>query len=235
MGRSADDDLIPRPNSLIRHARQVAPRPATSRQLARQMWPEQRQLGRPKPVRCRVGLVPMGIQQRHGAHRVKARQLIVGELKTPRSRRSLALTPEILAKLRQHHTRQAEHKMAAGPAWRDHGLIFASETGAPLDPENFSRTFAKLCNRAGLGHWHPHELRHSGASLMLAQGTPLHVVSEILGHASIMITKDVYGHLYPGEMDRYADRLNEAAGMTDAAKTRPDGTDGEVGSEGSTC
>jgi site-specific recombinase XerD len=80
--------------------------------------------------------------------------------------------------------------MAASPAWRDHGLIFASGTGAPLDPENFSRTFAKLCNRAGLGRWHPHELRHSGASLMLAQGTPLHVVSEILGHASITITKD---------------------------------------------
>jgi integrase len=46
-------------------------------------------------------------------------------------------------------------------------------TRAPLDPENFSRTFAKLYNRAGLGHWHPHELRHLAASLILAQGTPL--------------------------------------------------------------
>jgi integrase len=135
-------------------------------------------------------------RERQPGHRT---QLIIGEPKTPRSRRSLALTPEIVAKLRQHHTGQAEHKMAAGPLWRDHGLIFASETGAPLDPENFSRAFAKLCNRAGLGHWHPHELRHSGASLMLAQGTPLHVVSEILGHASITITKDVYGHLVEGD------------------------------------
>ena len=47
---------------------------------------------------------------------------------------------------------------------------------------------ARLCEQAGLGHWPPHELRHSGASLMLAQGTPLHVVSEVLGHASIAIT-----------------------------------------------
>jgi len=95
------------------------------------------------------------VQVTHSVQRIKSRegppgrrtQLVVGELKPPRSRRALALTPEILAKLRQHHTRQAEHKMAAGSLWWDHGLIFASETGAPLDPENFSRAFAKLCNR----------------------------------------------------------------------------------------
>ncbi|WP_204358573.1 tyrosine-type recombinase/integrase [Streptosporangium sp. 'caverna'] len=57
----------------------------------------------------------------------------------------------------------------------------------------------KLAQKAGPGHWHPHELRHSGASLMLAQGTPLHVVSDVLGHASIAITKDVYGHLMEGD------------------------------------
>lgn len=54
----------------------------------------------------------------------------------------------------------------------------------PLDPDNFSHAFSR-------GHWHPHELRHSGASLMLARGTPLHGVSEILGHAGIAMTKDV--------------------------------------------
>jgi integrase len=158
------------------------------------------------------------VQVTHSVQRIKSRderpahrtQLIVGDLKTPRSRRSLALTPEILAKLQQHHTQQAEHRMAVGPAWRDYGLIFASDTGAPLDPENFSRAFAKLCNKAGLGHWHPHELRHSGASLMLAQGTPLHVVSEILGHASITITKDVYGHLVEGDRRAVAASMSQA-------------------------
>jgi integrase len=73
---------------------------------------------------------------------------------------------------------------------------------------NFSHSFARLCERAGLGHWHPHELRHSGASLMLAQGTPLHVVSEVLGHASIAITKDVYGHLLEG--DKRAESMSRA-------------------------
>ena len=84
-----------------------------------------------------------------------------------------------------------------------------------MDPDNFSHSFAQLCERAGLGHWHPHELRHSGASLMLAQGTPLHVVSEVLGHASIAITKGVYGHLLEDESGR---RLSRWAGLCSAAE-----------------
>jgi site-specific recombinase XerC len=102
---------------------------------------------------------------------------------------TLVLTPELVARFRQHRVQQAEAQMAGGPLWQDHGLIFASEVGTPIDPDNFSHSFARLCERAGLGHWHPHELRYSGASLMLAQSTPLHVVSEVLEHASIAITK----------------------------------------------
>ena len=48
------------------------------------------------------------------------------------------------------------------------------------------------------------------------------MLQEILGHASITTTLDLYGHLYPGEMDRYADRLDGAATASDAAKMRPD-------------
>ncbi|HTQ90840.1 MAG TPA: site-specific integrase, partial [Streptosporangiaceae bacterium] len=151
----------------------------------------------------------------HSVKRVKDRdassgrrtRLVASELKTPKSRRILALTPEMLAKSRQHRVRQAEVQIAAGTLWQDHGLIFASEVGTPMDPDNFSHSFARLCQRAGLGHWHPHELRHSGASLMLAQGTPLHVVSDVLGHASIAITKDVYGHLLEGDKRAAAESM----------------------------
>ena len=154
----------------------------------------------------------------HGVKRIKERdtssgrrtRLVVSELKTPKSRRTLALTPEMLARFRQHRARQAEVQMAAGTLWQDHGLIFASEVGTPMDPDNFSHSFSRLCEKAGLGHWHPHELRHSGASLMLAQGTPLHVVSEVLGHASITITKDVYGHLLEGDKRAAAESMIQA-------------------------
>ena len=61
---------------------------------------------------------------------------------------------------------------------------------------------------------------------MIQAGYPPKMLQEIMGHASITTTLDLYGHLYPEEMDRYADRLNEAAGMSDpaddAAKMRPD-------------
>jgi integrase len=154
----------------------------------------------------------------HGIKRVKDRdtssgrrtRLVVSELKTPKSRRTLSLTPELVARFRQHRARQAEARIAAGTLWQDHGLIFASEAGTPMDPDNFSHSFVRLCERAGLGHWHAHELRHSGASLMLAQGTPLHVVSEVLGHASIAITKDVYGHLLEGDKRKAAESMSLA-------------------------
>ncbi|GAA3423214.1 tyrosine-type recombinase/integrase [Streptosporangium sandarakinum] len=90
-------------------------------------------------------------------------------------------------------------RLRAGESWTEHGLIFPTAFGSLSAPDTFSHLFSRPARKAGLGHWHPHELRHSGASLMLAQGTPLHVVSEILGHASISITKDVYGHLVKGE------------------------------------
>jgi len=106
---------------------------------------------------------------------------VVSELKTPKSRRTLSLTSEIIAKLREHRLRQLDLKTAAGPVWQDRGLVFTTDAGSAIDPDNFSHAFSRLCESARLGHWHPHELRHSGASLMLAQGTPLHAISEVLG------------------------------------------------------
>ena len=137
-------------------------------------------------------------------------RLVIGELKTARSRRTLFLTPELVELLRRHRARLAEERIAIGPAWREHDLIFPSALGTPLDPDNVSHWFSRICRRAGLGHWHLHELRHSGASLMLAQGTDLYVVSEVLGHSSVAITKDVYGHLVEGQKRAAAARMSEA-------------------------
>ena len=131
----------------------------------------------------------------------------LAELKTRRSRRVLYLTPGVVQALESHSSRQARERADAGPLWAGSGLIFTSLVGTPIDPDNFAKAFVRLCRSAGLGHWHPHEARHSAASVMLAQGVPLEVVSEVLGHSSIAITKDVYGHLAEGAKRAAAERM----------------------------
>lgn len=124
------------------------------------------------------------------------RGLELVDVKTQRSRRRLHLPAPLVEDLRRHRSRQNEERLALGAEWRDElGLVFTTPLGTPVDPRNFSRLVGELCEKAGIGHWSPHELRHSCASLLLAQGVPLEVVSEVLGHSSIRVTKDVYGHL----------------------------------------
>ncbi|WP_181449277.1 tyrosine-type recombinase/integrase [Nonomuraea aridisoli] len=131
----------------------------------------------------------------------------------PENHPNLASWPELTEAPRLRWRPTAAHnkeRLKAGEDWTEHGLMFPTAFGNPSDPDTFSHLFSRLAKKAGLGHWHPHELRHSGASLMLAQGTPLHVVSEVLGHASIAITKDIYGHLLEGDRRAATEAISSA-------------------------
>jgi integrase len=103
----------------------------------------------------------------------------------------------------------------AGAAWQERGLIFTAPAGAPIEPSSFSHAFLAMAQRAGLGRWHVHEARHTAASLMLAMGTKLEIVSRVLGHSSVTVTADVYSHLLGGE------KRQAAAAMTAALLDRP--------------
>lgn len=120
--------------------------------------------------------------------------LVTSDTKTTRSRRAINLPAPMLELLRRQRVRQGAERLTLGEGWVDSSFIFTTVTGTPLDPRNLLREFKKICREAGFGDWHLHELRHSAASLMLASGVPLQVVSEVLGHASIKMTADVYGH-----------------------------------------
>lgn len=63
-----------------------------------------------------------------------------------------------------------------------------------MDPSNFRRWFSEMTTAAGLGHWHPHELRHSAVSLLSAAGVPIEEISDVMGHRSARTTGDVYRH-----------------------------------------
>jgi len=75
--------------------------------------------------------------------------------------------------------------MAAGSRWPETGLVFVSCVGTALEPRNLFRSFKSTLRKAGLPDIRFHDLRHSAASLMLAQGVPLGVVMEVLGHSPI--------------------------------------------------
>jgi hypothetical protein len=75
--------------------------------------------------------------------------------------------------------------------------VFTTEAGEPCDPRNALRAFKAAATRAGVPAAGLHTLRHSAASVVLTKGAPLKVVSKILGHSSIAITGDVYGHVSP--------------------------------------
>ena len=117
--------------------------------------------------------------------------------KTEKSRRQVSLPEFVVTALKSHRGRQAGERLALGAAWQESGLVFTTTIGTPLDPRNVSRQFSDAARRVGLGDWHVHELRHSAASLMIAQGIPIEVVSSVLGHANIRMTVDTYGHVGP--------------------------------------
>ncbi len=126
--------------------------------------------------------------------------LELSQLKTgSKGRRTLELTPELVDALRSQWARQAAEHLLVGEGWFDSGLVFTTPVGTPIEPGSFSHAFTAMAESAGLGRWHLHETRHSAASLMLAMGTRLEVVSRILGHSSVTITMDTYGHLLGGE------------------------------------
>jgi integrase len=136
--------------------------------------------------------------------------LVLGDVKTSGSRRVLTMPSPVSDGLRAHRARQASERLAAGESWRDSGLVFTTQIGSPLDPRNIYRDFVTVAQRAGIGRWHPHELRHSAASIMLAQGVPIEVVSNVLGHSSIRMTADVYGHIQQSQRDAAADAMTAA-------------------------
>src|ERR1019366_9232332 len=132
----------------------------------------------------------------------------LSDLKTVGSRRTLHLSAPLVAVLERHRVRQEAEELVRGNRWsNERGLIFTSTIGTPLDPEQFGKTVPKICEGAGLGHWSIHELRHSCASLLIAMEVPLEVVSEQMGHASIRVTKDVYGHLMPKARAKAAEAM----------------------------
>jgi integrase len=130
------------------------------------------------------------------------KRLVLQELKTEKSRRTLALPLVCVEALRTYRKRQLEQRLKAGADWVETGLVFTTlrrgkgrKLGTALHPRNVLRTLHAIMVAADLPLMRFHDLRHSAASLLIAEGVQLAEVSMLLGHSELRVTADLYTHL----------------------------------------
>ncbi len=111
--------------------------------------------------------------------------------------RPIEIDKATVASLRAVRVRQAQERLLIGPGYLDHDLVFARPDGQPEHPEHFSNAFERRVARYRLPRIRLHDLRHTWATLALAAGVDVKIVSERLGHASAKITWDIYQHVTP--------------------------------------
>jgi integrase len=126
-------------------------------------------------------------------------RIVVGDVKTTRSRRRLDLDAGTVAVLRAHRRAQAAERLMVGAGWGNYGLVFAAPDGRPLNPDTITQWFDRTVRRSELPRVRLHDLPHTHATHLLAAGVGIKIVSERLGHASVAFTLDVYGHVMPGQ------------------------------------
>ena len=119
------------------------------------------------------------------------------EPKSARRRRTIALPAVSVAALRAHRVRQLESRLALGAAWQEQGFVFTTPIGTPCDPHNLHKQFKALLATTDLPAVRIHDLRHSCATLLLAQGVDPRTIMETLGHSQISLTLNTYTHVLP--------------------------------------
>lgn len=141
-----------------------------------------------------------------------AGEYIEGQPKSARSRRVVALPPAHVTLLRQHSAAIAEERLRLGPAWQDEDRVFPGERGGPVSENAIRLALGRALARAGLPHIRVHDLRHTAATSLLGAGGSLRDVQEMLGHASYVITADLYTHVLEDQRRATADRIERTIG-----------------------
>ena len=130
---------------------------------------------------------------------------VLGPPKTRKARRDIPVDDALLETLRAHRGRQAERRLALGPLWQDHDLVFAADGGMPIRPRNLPRDYEKLIKLARVRRIRIHDGRHTWVTWALEEGAAMGAVSKMAGHASSTITMNLYAHVIP-RMEREAVR-----------------------------
>ena len=138
---------------------------------------------------------PQKIRNRDFSDNAKYRtSLQSGTPKTRAGRRVIPLPPKMREVLQVQRKKQLEARLAAGPGWNSNDLVFCSEIGTPYEGRNLTRVLHRTLRKAGLATLGVHSLRHTFAIRALESGMDLRTLSEILGHAKVALTLQLYAH-----------------------------------------
>lgn len=120
--------------------------------------------------------------------------IIFDDTKNTSSFRSLKMPSDLIPLLKRYKAWQNARRLRMGDRWEDNGLLFTNDFGAPMRPDTLSSNFHRLISGSGLPDIHLHSLRHTNATLLIANGTNVQTVAKRLGHSSANTTMKVYAH-----------------------------------------
>ncbi len=141
---------------------------------------------------------------------VGGQPVLLEDVKTEDSERDIVVTDRIINLLKQHKRRQLEQRAALGNKYFKSDFICTWPDGKPFNPSHISRSFKLRMKNYGLPEIRFHDLRHSNGSLMIGQNMPLKAASERLGHSTIVITNDFYGHIERKVQIQIAEGIDKA-------------------------
>jgi len=136
----------------------------------------------------------------------KTQVVITDVMKTDASKRTLPLIPQVREELLKHKKKQEEYRRAFGRSycreWK--GCVCVDPSGNILSPDFVTSHFGQLLTKYGLRKIRFHDLRHTCASLLVAQGVPMKQIQLWLGHSTFSTTADIYSHLSTAAMNEPA-------------------------------
>jgi integrase len=128
--------------------------------------------------------------------------------KTKASKRSIRLTDFLINVLKTHKKLQLEKRLQAGQEWVGKDLVFCDQFGKHFPIDRLTQHFKKLLHENDLPQLHIHDLRHSASTLLASMGVPAKVIQEILGHSSIVVTQNLYGHVIEGMQEEAMQKMD---------------------------
>lgn len=137
------------------------------------------------------------------------KQLITKEPKTKSSKRTMKISNDMLKRLKIYQAWQSEQRLKIGSEWNDTDRLFTQWNGLPMYPDSLTKWFKLFLKRHNLRQVTLHSLRHTNATLMIAEGTDIRTVSGRLGHSNTSTTLNIYTHALKSKDTQAAEILND--------------------------